>query len=50
MGVDVWDGLLFIEFPDGFFRLYIVCCFPTVMCFGETFPTDQVLDLTPPDP
>ena len=47
MGGDVSDGfgVLLIELLDKFFRVYIGCRFPAVMCFGESFPPDQVLDL-----
>ena len=39
-------GVLLIELLDEFFRVYISRWFPAVMCFGKTFPPDQVLDLT----
>ena len=40
-------GVSFIEFLDELLCVYVGCQFPTVMCFRETFPSDQVLNLTP---
>ena len=38
-------GILAIKFLDKFISGNVGKGFPTVMCFGESFPPDQVLEL-----
>jgi hypothetical protein len=48
--VNGMDGgrVSFIKFSNQVFRMNILSWLPTIMCFGEPFPLDEVLELVPP--
>ena len=41
------SGVSFIELGEELISVDVRCGFPAVMCFGETFPPDKILQLLP---